>query len=239
MTDAALAPDTLERLRGVSTATVTMQLLKRGVRNCFIARAQPLDPDNCCFVAEAYTLRFIPMREDLSRPEVLGDREYPPRKAVEDIPAGQAMVIDCRGDLRAGAIGDILALRMKKRGVAAVVADGAMRDAEAIIETGLPVFCDGRAAPASLHVHFGADLQCPIACGGVAVFPGDVMVGDRDGVVVVPRALANDLARDAVEQERLETFLKQRIEDGHPTFGTYPASPETLAAYEEWKQKNG
>lgn len=239
MTDTPLAAETLERLRGISTATVTMQLLKRGIRSCFIAGAMPLDSRNSRFAAEAFTLRFIPMREDLSRPEVLGDPEYPPRKAVEAIPAGQALVIDCRGDQRAGAIGDILALRMLKRGVAAVVADGPVRDTYEVCQTGLPVFCTGGAAPASLHVHFGADLQCPIACGGVAVFPGDVLVGDGDGVVVVPRALADEIALDGSEQEELERFLKHRIEAGHPTFGTYPPNEATLEAYREWKDRQG
>jgi len=224
----------LAALRRLSTATVTMQLLKRGLRACFMTGVRPLDPGNCRFAAEAYTLRFVPMREDLSRPEVLGDPEYAPRKAIEDIPAGQALVIDCRGHQGAGSIGDILALRLHKRGIAAAVADGPVRDAAAVRETGLAVFCSGAAAPASLNVHFGADLQRPIACGGVTVFPGDVLVGDGDGVVVVPRALAGEIAADGAEQERLEMFLKQRIADGHPTIGTYPPNAQTLAAYEAW-----
>jgi regulator of RNase E activity RraA len=234
MNDTELARDTLDQLRGVSTATLTMQLLKRGLRNCFIKGPRPLDPGNCRFVAEAYTLRFLPMREDLSTPEVLGDPNYAPRKAVEDIPPGQAMLIDCRGEQGAGSIGDILALRMRKRGVAAVVSDGPVRDAVAVVETGLPVFCTGSVAPASLTVHYGADLQLPVACGGVTVFPGDVLAGDSDGVVVIPRALAAEIAPNAVEQERLEGFLKSRVADGRPTIGTYPPNEETRAAYDAW-----
>lgn len=229
-----LADDTLARLKSVSTATVTLQLLKRGIRNCFVVGARPLDLAVSRFAAEAYTLRFIPMREDLSRPDVLGDREYPARKAFEDIPPGQALVIDARGEQRAGTLGDILVARLKVRGAAAVVTDGAVRDVAEVAKVGLPVYCSGAAAPASLNVHFGADLQRPIACGGVAVFPGDVLIGNEDGVVVIPRALADELAGDAAEQERLETFLKSRIEAGHPIFGTYPPSDETLAAYREW-----
>jgi regulator of RNase E activity RraA len=154
-------PEIIDRLHGVSTATLTMQLLKRGLRNCFIVGARPLNPSACQFAAEAYTLRFIPMREDLSRVEILGDPEYPPRKAVEDIPPGAAMVIDARGEMGAGVIGDILAARMQERGVAAVVSDGPVRDGVAVAAGSLPVFCAGSAAPASLNVHFGADLQCP------------------------------------------------------------------------------
>jgi regulator of RNase E activity RraA len=231
-----MKPDILAQLAGISTATVTMQLLKRGLRNCFIRGARPLNAADCRFAAQAYTMRFIPMREDLSRIEVLGDPEYPPRKAVEDITPGMALVIDARGETGAGVIGDILAARLQERGVAAVVSDGPVRDGLEVAAGALPVFCAGAAAPASLNVHFGADLQRPIACGGVAVIPGDVLVGDGDGVVVIPQAMAAEVARDGAEQEQLEDFLKQRVAAGHPTIGTYPPNPETLQAYEEWKE---
>ena len=183
-----MSSEVLKQLAGISTATVTMQLLKRGLRNCFIVGARPLNPRHSHFVAPAYTLRFIPMREDLSRVEVLGDPEYPARKAIEDIPPGMALVIDARGETGAGVIGDILTARLQERGVAAVVSDGPVRDGVAVAAGVLPIFCPGFAAPASLHVHFGADLQSPIACGGVAVIPGDILVGDNDGVVVIPAA---------------------------------------------------
>jgi len=233
-----MKPEVLKQLGGISTATLTMQLLKRGLRNCFIVGARPLNPSTCHFAAQAYTLRFIPMREDLSRVEVLGDPEYPPRKAVEDIPPGQAMVIDARGETGAGVIGDILAARLQERGIAAIVSDGPVRDGVAVAAGSLPAFCAGSAAPASLNVHFGADLQCPIACGGVAIMPGDILVGDSDGVVVVPQAMAEEIANDGAEQERLEEFLKKRVEAGHPTIGTYPPNAETLRAYEDWKATN-
>ena len=232
-----LASDTLATLRDISTATLAMQLLKRGIRNIFIQNARPLSPDTPRIAGAAYTLRFIPMREDLSRPEVLGDPEYPPRKVIETTPKGAILVIDARGEAGAGTIGDILAARLKVRGVAGVVTDGPVRDGDEVRATGLPVFCSGTAAPASINVHFGADYECPIGCGGVAVFPGDVMVGDNDGVIVIPRALADEIARDGQEQERLESFLKERVEAGHPTFGTYPPNAETLAAYQAWQAK--
>ncbi len=231
-----MSSEVLKQLAGISTATVTMQLLKRGLRNCFIVGARPLNPRHSHFVAPAYTLPFIPMREDLSRVEVLGDPEYPARKAIEDIPPGMALVIDARGEPGAGVIGDILTARLQERGVAAVVSDGPVRDGVAVAAGVLPIFCPGFAAPASLHVHFGADLQSPIACGGVAVIPGDILVGDNDGVVVIPAAMAQDIARDGAKQERLEGFLKPRVEAGHPTIGTYPPNEETLQGYDDWKR---
>jgi regulator of RNase E activity RraA len=228
--------EALEALRAVSTATITLQLLKRGFRNCFIHGAKPLNATVRPFVAEAYTLRFIPMREDLSRPEVLANVEYPPRKAIEAIPPGQALVIDCRGELRAGAAGGILATRLRIRGAAALVADGPMRDAAELAAMDFPVYCAGAAAPASIAAHFGVGLQEPIACGGAAVFPGDVVAGDADGVAVIPRALVEEIARDAPEQERLEAFLLSRIEAGRPIFGAYPPNEETVREYEAWKR---
>jgi regulator of RNase E activity RraA len=229
--------EALEALRAVSTATITLQLLKRGFRNCYIVGARPLNATPRPFVAEAYTLRFIPMREDLSRPEALADVEYPPRKAIEAIPPGQALVIDCRGDPRAGVAGGILAARLRVRGAAAIVADGPMRDGAELAAGAFPIYCAGAAAPASIAVHFGAGLQEPIACGGAAVFPGDVVAGDADGVVVIPRALAPEIARDGGEQERLEAFLLSRIEAGRPIFGTYPPNEETLRDYEAWRRR--
>ena len=235
MTNETIDQNVLDLLRSVSTATIAMQLLKRGLRSCYIAGAKPLDADMPRIAGEAYTLRFIPMREDLSDPAVLANPEYAPRKSIEEIPPGQIMVIDCRGIETAGALGDILALRLKVRGAGGVITDGAVRDAAGVIETGLPVYCAGAAAPVSLGEHFGADVQQPIACGGCAVFPGDVVVADGDGAVVVPRKLAREIAEAAPEQERLEAFLTSRIAEGHPLIGTYPPNEQTLAAYEAWK----
>jgi len=235
----ALVPDTLDVLRGVSTATLTMQLLKRGLRNIFIAGVRPLKPGGPRLVGEAYTLRLIPMREDLSRPEVLGNPEYPPRKAIEEVPAGHVLVIDCRGVTDAGSAGDILITRLQRRGVAGLVTDGAMRDADGVAALGFPVFCAGAAAPPGLNRHFGVDLQRPIACGGTAVFPGDVIVGDGDGVVVIPRHLADEVARGGAEQELLEAFIQKKVAEGRHLVGTYPPDAATLAEYEAWKASHG
>ena len=234
--ETSLAADTLERLRAVSVATVAMQLLKRGLRHPFVQGARPLNPQRARFAAEAYTLRTIPMREDLSTPEVLADPEYPQRKAIEACPPGQALVCDCRGEQRAGILGDILITRLMVRGVAAIVADGPMRDSAAVAAVEIPTFCTGSAAPASVAAHFAAAVQDPIACGGVAVFPGDVLVGDQDGVCVIPRAIADDVARDAGPQELLEEFVLERIRDGASVPGIYPPTEATLAAFEIWRR---
>ncbi|MCO5064602.1 MAG: ribonuclease activity regulator RraA [Rhizobiaceae bacterium] len=226
-----LAENTIDVLKSVSTATITSQLRKRGIRNVLIVGAKPLNSTPRTFAGEAFTLRFIPMREDLSQGDVLSNPDYPPRKAIETVPPGHVLVVDCRGDVRAGVLGDILALRLQVRGVAAVVSDGPMRDVRELREMDLPIYCNGAAAPPTLTAHFGADLGCAIGCGGVAVMQGDVLAGDEDGVVVVPRDLADEVARDSREQEDLEVYLKSRIAEGNSIVGVYPPSEEILAAY--------
>jgi regulator of RNase E activity RraA len=241
-TDEPIAPETIDRLRRVGTATLSMLLLKRGIKGCFIAGVRALNPSEpraARFVGEAFTLRFVPAREDTTRPEVLANPDYPQRKAIETVPPGHVLVVDCRGDTRAGVLGGILATRLRARGAAALVADGAVRDAADLIAMPWPVFCAGAAAPASIAVHHAADIQRPIACGGAAVFPGDVLAGDADGVVVVPRALAASLADEAVEQERIERFIEERVAAGAALPGLYPANEETLADYRRWLAAQG
>lgn len=226
--------EVLDALAAVSTATLTTQLLKRGLRNSFLTGLRPLNPRSASFAAAAFTLRYVPAREDVAVPDVWSDREYPQRKAIETMPPGWALAVDAMGDVGSGSLGDILIRRLQVRGVSAVVTDGALRDTPAIAAMDFPAFCAGAAAPASVASLFAVDLQCPIACAGVAVFPGDVLVGDAEGVVAVPRTLAEEVARDAVEQERFERFVHERIEQGHATFGTYPPNEETLKAYRAW-----
>lgn len=229
-----LNQETVPRLRQVSTATVTLVLLKRGIRACYIAGALPLAPQSCHFVAEAFTLRYIPMREDLSTPDVLGDPQYAQRKLIEEIPMGAALVIDARGVTTVGTIGGILAMRLKDRGCVAIVSDGAVRDAAELTASNFPVYCAGPAAPASLNAHYSSDYQNPIACGNTAVIPGDLLIGDADGVVVIPRAMADEVAAESFEQERLERYLQGLIEKGRPAIGTYPPNEETLQDYRDW-----
>jgi regulator of RNase E activity RraA len=222
----------LERLRQASTATIATQLFKLGLRTRFLTGLAPLNPERCRFVGEAATLRYIPMREDLDHPDVYGDLEHPQRKAIETARPGAVLVIDCRGDIRAGSVGAILAARLRARGAAGLVTGGAVRDAGEIAAGGLPVFAAARSAAVSLSVHHAADFDVPIACAGVAVFPGDVLVGDEDGVVVIPRHLAAQIATPAAEQEALERFLLAKVEAGAPLPGTYPPNAQTLAEYE-------
>lgn len=230
-------PDTLDRLRRVSTATLTTQLFKRGIRNAFMQGVHPLGRYEGNLVGPAFTLRNIPAREDLDNVAVFANPEHPQRRAIEITPAGHVLVIDCRGDTRAACAGQILVSRLMKRGVAGLVGDGGIRDAGPIGEMPqFPVFCAGPSAPLNLAQHHAVESNVPIGCGGVAVYPGDVIVGDRDGVVVLPSALADEVARDAAEQEELEEFLLQRVMEGAALPGTYPPNEATKAAFEQWRK---
>ncbi len=230
---------TLDKLRAVGTATVSMQLLKRGLRHVSIAGVKPLRPDQGCVVGPAYTLRFLPLREDLSDPAVLGARGYGPRVAIEECPPGSVMVVEARGIATTGTIGDILTARLAKRGVAAMVVDGAVRDGAGVSATGFDVWCLGASPPASITQLSGGDVQIPVACGDVTVFPGDILVCDGDGAVVVPVRLADEVADDAVEQDRFERWVQARVEEGRATIGLYPPNAETRVEYEAWKAGGG
>lgn len=229
---------TLEALRHVSTATLTTQLFKRGLRNTFMQGVAPLaSPNGANLVGPAFTLRNIPSREDIDVLELFADPEYAQRKCVETIPAGHVLVQDCRGERGSASFGSILSLRLQVRGVAGMVSDGPVRDAATIAALDMPVFCMGASAPPNLIRHHAVDINVPIGCGGVAVFPGDVIVGDADGVVVIPRKMAAEVAQAAADQEQLETFLTERIREGAPLPGTYPPNEMTKSAFEEWKKK--
>lgn len=232
--------ETIEELRHVSTATLTTQLFKRGLRNVFLQGVAPLvkpAPGSPNLVGPAFTLRNIPAREDLDHVGVFQDPDHPQRKAVESAPPGSVLVQDCRGDRTVASTGSILTMRLKVRGVAGMVSDGCVRDSGTIGDIGLPLFCAGASAPLNLAKHHAVDMNVPIACGGVAVYPGDIVVGDVDGVVIVPRHLAEEVARDAAEQELMEEFIIGRVETGSILRGTYPPNEETLAAFKEWKAK--
>ena len=230
-----IAPDVFEWLRQASTATITTQLFQRGLRSMFLNGLFPLNPSHCRFVGEAVTLRNIPMREDLDRLEVFRDPEHPQRKAIELVGPGQVLVMDCRGDVRAASGGNILATRLRVRGAAALVSDGAVRDSPEIGQQPFPVFVAGRSANLNLVVHHAVDINVPIACAGVPVFPGDVVVGDEEGVVVIPRHLATDVAKPAADQEDLERFVLEKVEGGAALPGTYPPNEQTMAESEAWR----
>ena len=227
-------PGMLTRLAKVSTATIAMQLYNRGYRRCYLNGVKPLHPGTASFVAPAFTLRNIPMREDVDDTTILGDPEYPQRNAIETTPAGYCLVNDACSNVTAGTIGDILAERLRVRGVTAVVTDGAVRDSGDLEAIDFPIYCASRAAPASLSGLYAVEVQVPIGCAGVAIFPGDIMAGDKDGVVVIPNALANEIAEDAPNQERYEQFVREEVTKGRSIVGLYPASDKSLSDYKKW-----
>jgi regulator of RNase E activity RraA len=230
-----LAPDVRDQLSQVTTATMTGGLLKRGFRTRFMLGVVPLRPD-LKLVGVARTLRYVPMREDLGRVEPFRSAVSQQRLAVEQVGPGEVLVIDARGERTAGTMGDILMTRVQVRGAAGVVTDGCFRDTDAISAIDLPTYCAGAHAYASPVSHYPVDIDRPIACGGVMVLPGDVLVGDRDGVVVIPRYLAAELAAEAVEQEQQEAFVLERIRAGASVIGTYPMNEATMAEYQRWRE---
>jgi regulator of RNase E activity RraA len=231
-----LSEETRRLLELTSTATLTTQLFKRGLRNTFVQGVRRLTPGAPVMVGEAFTLRMIPAREDLDHPGMFTDRSHPQRRAIEECPAGAVLTIDARKVIRGGSLGDILIARLMERGVAGVVTDGALRDTPQIEPLAFPVYAGGAAAPASFGIHHAIDLDQPIGCGDVAVFPGDVLVGDAEGVVVIPRHLADEVARDAAEQEQLEFWILKEVKAGRGIFGLYPPDDEARARYQSWRE---
>jgi len=223
-----------ETLSGVSTATITTILLKKGLRNVWMRGARPLAPGYPRLVGRAFTLRFIPAREDLATPESWASPRST-RAAIEAMPEGCIAVVDAMGITDAGIFGDILCARIKKRGVAALVTDGVVRDVAGVLATGLPVWCQGVAAPPSVAGLTFVNWQEPVGCGGVAVFPDDVVVVDGDGATLIPAALLDEVVASGPEQERLEAWIMQEVEKGVPLPGLYPPNAETKARYDAIK----
>jgi regulator of RNase E activity RraA len=222
-------------LESVTTATLTTVLLKKGLRNVWIRGAAPLgDAASQRRAGRAFTLRFVPAREDLATPASWGS-PISTRAAIEAMPAGVIAVVDAMATTHAGIFGDILCARMHKRGVAALVSDGVVRDLAGVLATGLPVWCQGTAAPASVTGLTFVGWQEPIGCGGVAVLPNDVIVADLDGAVVIPAALLDDVVAAAVEQERHEGWIMREVEAGVPLPGLYPPDAATQARYAAWR----
>ncbi|MEP7101130.1 MAG: ribonuclease activity regulator RraA [Burkholderiales bacterium] len=228
-----LDPAIVRALAAVSTATITTVLLKKGLRNVWLRGTRPLAPDQPRVVGRAFTLRFVSAREDLATPASWAS-PISTRAAIEAMPAGCIAVVGAMGVTDAGIFGDILCARMQKRGVAALVSDGVVRDLAGVLGTGLPVWCQGTAAPASVAGLTFVGWQEAIDCGGVAVFPNDVIVVDADGAVLIPAALLDDVIAASVEQERLEGWIMREVERGVPLPGLYPANAETTARYQAW-----
>ena len=238
-TPTALPAETVARLKQVGTATLTTQLFKRGFRNLFMQGVRRLTAGEAVMVGHAVTLRYIPAREDLDHLGVFEDWEHPQRKAIEEIPAGAVLVMDCRGDASAASGGGILMTRLLMRGAAGIVTDGGLRDSGEIATLPMPVYFQKPSAPVNLIRHHAADINLPIGCGGVPVFPGDAIVGDADGVVVVPRHLVDEVAADAADQERMESFIIEEIRAGRSLRGLYPPNADTKARYQAWLTAQG
>lgn len=226
-----LTAEAIATLKGVTTATLTTILLKKGLRNVWIRGAVPLEPDQPRLVGPAFTLRFVPAREDLATPASWGS-PISTRAAIEAMPEGCIVIADAMGVTDAGIFGDILCGRMVKRGVAGLVTDGMMRDLRGVLDTGLPVWCAGAAAPPSVAGLTFVGWQETIGCGGVCIVPGDVIVVDDDGAVVIPQALLAEVLAEAPEQERMEAWIVTQVEAGVPLPGLYPMNAETKARYE-------
>jgi regulator of RNase E activity RraA len=223
---------TLKTLCSLSTATLTTVLLKKGLRNVWMRGARPLRQDQPRLAGPAFTLRFIPAREDLATPESWASPKST-RAAIEDMPEGCIAVVDAMGITDAGIFGDILCARMQKRGISALVTDGVVRDVSGVLATNLPVWCQGAAAPPSVAGLTFVNWQEPIGCGGIAVFPEDIIVADADGAVVIPAALLSEVVATAEEQERLEAWIMGEVEKGVPLPGLYPPNATNRARYEE------
>ncbi len=233
-----LDPTVIETLSRISTATLTTVLLKHGLRNVWMRGTRPLRPGQPRLVGEAFTMRFVPAREDLATPESWANPRST-RGAIEDMPAGCIVVVDAMGVTDAGIFGDILVSRMRLKGVLGLVTDGVVRDGEGVLAAELPVWCQGVAAPPSVAGLTFVNWQEPIGCGGVAIFPGDAIVVDGDGAVVVPASMLDGIAAEAAEQERLEEWIMGEVAKGVPLPGLYPPNAETTARYEAERQASG
>lgn len=218
--------ETRQKLRGVSTATLCTALFKRGLRNQFIQDVRPVGQVSRTMVGPAYTLRYIPAREDLNSLEVFRDRGHPQRKAVEECPQGAVLVMDSRKDPRAASAGSILVTRLMQRGVEGVVTDGGFRDSPEIGALPFPAYHNRPSAPTNLTLHQALDIDVPIGCGDVAVWPGDILVGDGEGVVVIPRAIAAAIADEAVAMTRYEDWVLNKVRSGTSILGVYPLTDE-------------
>ena len=233
---AKLKPATRKKLMGVSTATLCTALYKRGLRGQFIQDVRPLNPKLPNMVGEAYTLRYIPAREDLNPISVFTDRNHPQRKAIEDCPPGAVLVIDSRKDPRAASAGGILVARLMQRGVGGVVTDGGFRDSPEITEMAIPAYHNRPSAPTNITLHQGVDTNVPIGCGDAPVWPGDIVVGDGEGVVIVPAHLADEIADEAFEMTAFEDFVAEKVREGRSIVGLYPPTEEkSKADFAAWR----
>ena len=240
MSDYILSNKTRDKLKKVSTASVATALYKRGLRNQFVQGVVPVERKPVRMVGQAFTLRYIPAREDRNEITVFRNRDHKQRVAVETCPEGHVLVMDARKDSRAATAGSILVTRLARRGVAGVVSDGGVRDAEGIGALDMPAYFARPSAPTNLTLHEAIDINVPISCGDAPVFPGDVMLGDGDGVMVIPAHLADEIAKECLNMESFEDFVLEQVNDGAGIIGLYPATDqENIDKYNEWRERTG
>ncbi|WP_410218042.1 ribonuclease activity regulator RraA [Paracoccus sp. (in: a-proteobacteria)] len=240
MSDYILSDETREKLKKVSTASVATALFKRGLRNQFVQGVTPVGRKPVTMVGQAFTLRYIPAREDRNPLTVFRDRDHKQRVAVETCPEGHVLVMDARKDSRAATAGSILITRLALRGAAGVVSDGGVRDAAGIAALDMPAYFARPSAPTNLTLHEAIEINAPIACGDAPVFPGDVMLGDGDGVMVIPGHLADEIADECTGMESYEDFVLEQVNAGAGIIGLYPATDEdNLTKYAEWRERTG
>ena len=240
MSDYLLSDATRDKLRRVSTASVATALFKRGLRNQFVQGVLPMERKPVTMVGQAFTLRYIPAREDRNPLTVFRDRDHKQRVAVETCPPGHVLVMDARKDARAATAGSILITRLALRGAAGVVSDGGVRDATGIGALDMPAYFARPSAPTNLTLHEAIDINVPISCGDAPVFPGDVMLGDGDGVMVIPAHLADEIADECSGMESFEDFVLEQVNNGAAIIGLYPATDEAnLTKYAEWRERTG
>jgi regulator of RNase E activity RraA len=229
--EARLADETRDHLMHVSTATITTRLFARGLRNTYLSGLGPLREYGRNMVGEAFTLRYVPAREDVDVLAVFADYDHPQRRAIEQAPVGSVLVMDCRGADSAASGGEILMTRLHRRGIAGMVTDGSLRDSKGIETLDMPIYVKSRSPMTNLALHHAVDLNVPVGCGGVAVYPGDIIVGDGDGAVCLPRELAVEVAEEAHAQEAEERFILHKVQAGSELRGTYPPDENTKREY--------
>lgn len=240
MTDYILSDETRAKLKNVATASIATALFKRGLRNQFVQGVSPVSPKTENMVGQAFTLRYIPAREDRNPITVFRNPGHPQRVAVETCPPGWVLIMDARKDARAATAGSVLLTRLALRGAAGVVSDGGFRDVKGIAEIDMPCYCAKPSAPTNLTLHEALDIGLPIACGDAPVFPGDVLVGDRDGVIVLPAHLADEIAEECTAMESYEDFVIEEVRAGASVIGLYPCTKdENQQKYEEWRKRTG
>ena len=240
MSDYVLSEETRAKLKTVSTASVATALYKRGLRNQFSQGVLPVARKRENMVGQAFTLRYIPAREDRNPITVFRNPDHKQRVAIETCPPGYVLVMDARKDARAATAGSILVTRLALRGAAGIVSDGGFRDVSGIGELDMPAYCSKPSAPTNLTLHEAVDINVPIACGDAAVFPGDVLVGDADGVMVIPAGLADEIATECISMETYEDFVLEEVLNGATIVGLYPCTKEeTERKFQNWREQNG